>query len=115
MVDLRGITVNELTGTSPGTHTGSRTDARMLHMNEQTTLLTRIGKWFRKDQASNGDTDLARSDRETHQLIEPRPTFLRPWAKRDAAITHLQEGFNTLTDLRGAIRDTLDKQNRRQD
>jgi chromosome segregation ATPase len=84
-------------------------------MNEQTTLLSRIGNWFRKDQPSNGDTDLAGSDRETHSLIEPRTTFLRPWAKRDAAINQLQDGFNTLTDLMGAIRDNLDKQNHRQD
>jgi len=88
-------------------------------MNDQNTLLTRIGKWFRKDQATNGDgggeSSLTRSDRETHQLLEPRTTFLRPWAKRDAAINQLQEGFNTLTDLMGAIRDNLDKQNRRQD
>ena len=92
-------------------------------MNEQqTTLLTRIGKWFRKDQAANGNdgdggVGLGGSDRETHPstLLEPRTTFLRPWAKRDAAINQLQEGFTTLTDLMGAIRDNLDRQNRRQD
>src|SRR5437667_211048 len=47
--------------------------------------------------------------------LDTRTTFLRPWAKRDAAIHQLQEGFVTLTDLMGAIRDNLEKQNSRQD
>jgi chromosome segregation ATPase len=86
-------------------------------MNDQSTLLTRIGKWFRKDASVNGDglIDELGAERDGHALLEPRTTFLRPWAKRDAAINQLQEGFNTLTDLMGAIRDNLDKQNRRQD
>jgi DNA repair exonuclease SbcCD ATPase subunit len=88
-------------------------------MSEQnTTLLSRIGRWFRKDIADNGETlvgDPNQPTRAQTTAIETRTTFLRPWAKRDAAIQHLQEGFNTLTDLMGAIRDNLDKQNARQD
>src|SRR5438105_7281551 len=87
-------------------------------MNDQTnpgsTLLSPIGRWFRRD-ADNGESPLARSDASQQTLMEPRTTFLRPWAKRDAAIANLQEGFNTLTDLMGAIRDNLEKQNQRQD
>jgi len=83
-------------------------------MSEQTTLLTRIGKWFRKDLAGNGDSPVV-GDTSPGHALETRTTFLRPWAKRDAAIQHLQEGFTTLTDLMGAIRDNLDKQNQRQD
>ena len=81
----------------------------------ETTLLSRIGKWFKKD-ASNGNAphDVVGEPRTT-ALTDTRTTFLRPWAKRDAAIQHLQEGFNTLTDLMGAIRDNLEKQNQRQD
>jgi hypothetical protein len=92
-------------------------------MNEQTqtTLLSRIGRWFKPGAK---DADMANGDHPP--LGEPggahagtslatRTTFLRPWAKRDAAIAHLQEGFTTLTDLMGSIRDNLDKQNRRQD
>jgi chromosome segregation ATPase len=48
-------------------------------------------------------------------MIEPRSTFLRPWARRDAAIHNLQEGFTTLTDLMSAIRQSLGDQSRRQD
>lgn len=81
-------------------------------MTEQQNLLSRIGRWFRKDQPSNGDSHLVGEAQSN--ALEPRTTFLRPWAKRDAAIQHLQEGFTTLTDLMGAIRDNLDKQNERQ-
>src|SRR4051812_43772583 len=79
-------------------------------MTEQTTLLSRIGKWFKRDH-ENGSSIAP----QPTTAIETRTTFLRPWAKRDAAIQHLQEGFTTLTELMGAIRDNLDKQNQQQD
>jgi DNA repair exonuclease SbcCD ATPase subunit len=82
-------------------------------MTEQTTLLSRIGRWFKRDN-ENGDQPIDRPASPTTAL-DTRTTFLRPWAKRDAAIQHLQEGFTTLTDLMGAIRDNLEKQNQRQD
>ena len=93
-------------------------------MNEQhssttssTNLLSRIGRWFRKDLPENGDTSnlVGEPGQHTSNAIETRTTFLRPWAKRDAAIHRLEEGFTTLTDLMGSIRDNLDHQNRRQD
>ena len=89
-------------------------------MNEQhssSTLLSRIGRWFRKDLPENGDTSsmVGQPGEHSSNAIETRTTFLRPWAKRDAAINRLEEGFNTLTDLMGSIRDNLDHQNRRQD
>src|SRR5215210_1128539 len=85
---------------------------------ETDTFLSRVGKWFKRDAngASNGDLPL---EGEVHghagTSLEPRSTFLRPWAKRDAAIQNLQQGFDTLTDLMGSIRDNLEKQNGRQD
>ena len=88
-------------------------------MSEQATLLTRIGKWFRKDlhTGGNGENSVVGEPGggSSSHALETRTTFLRPWAKRDAAIQNLQEGFTTLTDLMGAIRDNLDKQNQRQD
>ncbi|MGB7158533.1 MAG: hypothetical protein WBD40_10740 [Tepidisphaeraceae bacterium] len=89
---------------------------------DQTTFLSRIGKWFKKDAAS-GDNGNLPLEGEVHGHagtgmgtgLEPRSTFLRPWAKRDAAINNLQQGFDTLTDLMGSIRDNLEKQNDRQD
>ncbi len=47
--------------------------------------------------------------------IEPRSTFFRPWAKRDAAIENVQNGLNAIGDLMGGIRDHLEKQSKRQD
>lgn len=88
-------------------------------MNEQsTTLLSRIGRWFRKDAVNGeqeGQQSLMGEAPSSSTAIEPRTTFLRPWAKRDAAINRLEEGFTTLTDLMSTIRDNLEKQNQRQD
>jgi hypothetical protein len=90
---------------------------------DQTTFLSRIGKWFKKDAASGSNGNLP-LEGEVHGhagtalssgALEPRSTFLRPWAKRDAAIQNLQQGFDTLTDLMGSIRDNLEKQNARQE
>jgi archaellum component FlaC len=49
------------------------------------------------------------------QAIEPRGWFFRPGARRDAAITRLQEGFGNLSDLMSSIRDNLERQSERQD
>lgn len=89
-------------------------------MNDQ-TFLGKIGNWFRR---GSGEGNLPLIDENGHHLesrgdsrgaIEPRSTFLRPWAKRDQAIANLSEGFSTLTGLMGSIRDNLEAQNRRQD
>jgi hypothetical protein len=83
------------------------------------TFLSRIGRWFRKDHAgeANGESGGQRlvGEPASHSTAIERTTFLRPWAKRDAAIQHLQDGFSTLTDLMTTIRDNLEKQNERQD
>src|SRR3954453_15203846 len=85
----------------------------------ETTFLSRIGGWFKRsssttggENGANGDLPLTRH--ESDHLMETRSTFLRPWAKRDAAISNLQDGFNTLTDLMGTIKSNLEKQNERQ-
>jgi len=46
---------------------------------------------------------------------EPRSTFLRPWAKRDAAIEQLQSGVGALADLMTGIRENLERTAKRQD
>src|SRR5262249_33151769 len=83
------------------------------HMTEETTFLSRIGKWFKRD--TDGASRLMGEPGHNSTALDTRTTFLRPWAKRDAAIAQLQDGFNTLTDLMGSIRDNLEQQNRRQD
>jgi len=99
----------------------------------QTTFFSRLGSWFRKSdepQPLNGD---GASENESSQMgeelpllskvqraqppqnIEPRGWFVRPGAKRDAAITRLQEGFGNLSDLMASVRDNLERQGERQD
>jgi hypothetical protein len=87
-------------------------------------FFTRIGSWFRR---SSGTHSPGNGSGEMHVLegvpqphgsttaIETRTSFLRPWARRDAAINQLQEGFHTLTDLMATVRDHLERQGHRQD
>src|SRR2546430_2129087 len=76
-----------------------------MSMGEQHTIFTRLGNWLRR----NGrDGDLPLSNHDTTSL-EPRSTFLRPWARRDAALQNLQDGFGTLTDLMARIGENLDR------
>jgi chromosome segregation ATPase len=86
-------------------------------MTENQTLFSRIGGWFKKsnraDGNGHGDLPLNPPDGNT-SVVVTRSSFLRPWAKRDAAIQQLQEGFTTLTDLMSGIRTNLEKQNERQ-
>jgi chromosome segregation ATPase len=91
--------------------------AQILHqesrMSDQTqTFFSRIGSWFRRGE---GADEPALSPEADQSIVDTRSTFLRPWARRDQAIHNLQEGFHTLTDLMGAVRDNLEKQSRRQD
>ena len=106
-------------------------------MSEQ-TLFSRISNWIKnaghRDEAGNGATtpefivnnedgnrEMASAGREDasrvspSHVIEPRSTFLRPWAKRDAAIENLQGGINAIGELMNGIRNHLDQQSRRQD
>ena len=77
-------------------------------------FFTRLGSWFRRGQNEGLDgSQLIDSPHST--AIETRTSFLRPWARRDAAINQLHEGFHTLTDLMSTVRDNLERQNRRQE
>jgi methyl-accepting chemotaxis protein len=95
-------------------------------MSEQTNFISRVGKWFRRDPAQDGNGAVGMTDvieptengegmTPVHHADVSRSMFLRPWAKRDAAITNLQEGFNALTGLMIAVKDGLEKQAVRQD
>lgn len=79
-------------------------------MSEQPTFFGRIGNWFKR----KGSDEVITPDEDPHALAT-RGTFLRPWARNEQAIHRLQEGFTTLTDLMGSVRDHLDKQSTRQD
>jgi chromosome segregation ATPase len=100
---------------------------------EQPTLLSRIGNWFKRssrtqDLASGGlpgDNDNGhpadvfdpglRGGSMPGGPMEPRSTFLRPWAKRDAAIEQLQSGVGALAELMTGIRQNLERTAERQD
>ena len=81
--------------------------------NESQNIVSRIGNWFKRGQRPlNGEL----IDQHTPRpQLELRGSVLRPWAKRDQAITNLQDGFHTLTDLMTAIKENLTDQSRRQD
>src|SRR5262249_10550334 len=85
---------------------------RMEAFMSQQTIFSKLGNWFRKGQR---DGDLPLTGEVDQTSIEPRSTFLRPWARRDAAVQHLQEGFLTLTDLMSTIKTNLENQSKRQD
>jgi archaellum component FlaC len=75
---------------------------------ESPGLMSRIGSWFRRGNPDGSPgTEIIPG--------EPRPSIMRPFAKRDQAISNLQEGFSTLTDLMSTIKDNLGDQGRRQD
>jgi archaellum component FlaC len=80
------------------------------------TLLSRIGGWFKRtgNEPGNGDLPLVHPD-DMNTSMEHRSSFLRPWARRDAAIQQLQDGFGTLTELMSGIRSNLERQNERQE
>jgi DNA repair exonuclease SbcCD ATPase subunit len=87
------------------------------------TLFTRIGTWFRRANARlEGDPQVLdpaeiRDNDSGPQptAVETRSTFLRPWAKRDQAITSLQEGVGALSSMMNSIRDNLEANGRRQE
>ena len=59
----------------------------------------------------SGESD----DSSNHLDLAPTGgSFLRPFAKRDQAMQNLADGFNTLTDLMGSIRDNLETQQEKQ-
>ena len=97
-------------------------------MSASPNLLSRIGRWFRGSPADpaapldpasedGGDANLAHVSRHGSHAIErvdtTRSTFLRPWAKRDAAIDALHHSFESLSDLMHGIKENLDRQGQR--
>jgi hypothetical protein len=89
-------------------------------MNDQTSLMARIGQWFNskrnkgtlpvlKEVTPPPPGEAEGGDRKARGL------FRRPWARRDAAIAGLQQGFDSLADLMTGIRENLEGQSRRQE
>jgi chromosome segregation ATPase len=108
-------------------------------VSEQPTILSRIGNWFRRSRTEGVDAPTDNDNGHAADVFdpglggmgsttggpgnggmlptgpEPRSTFLRPWAKRDAAIEQLQSGVGALAELMTGIRDNLERTAKRQD
>jgi DNA repair exonuclease SbcCD ATPase subunit len=91
-------------------------------MSETETFLNRIGRIFKRNAKSNGNgtSAVASSDSGDEssprtELMESRGTLIKPWGRNNQAISQLQEGFQSLTELMGAIKSNMEAQNARQD
>jgi len=67
------------------------------------SVFSRISHWFKPADP----LDAAPALPLANETI-PVTTYLKPWAKRDAALTQLQQGFVALTDLMSAVKANLD-------
>jgi len=90
-------------------------------MSETSTILSRIGQWLGLRRHESDALPLQRevpadAAPEVPQRSPRRGLSLwRPWRRRDAAISALQQAFTSVTELTQAIRDSLEKQSRRQE
>lgn len=89
-------------------------------VSEPDTFLNRIGRLFKWQSRSNGGTligpDGQPSETPSSVSVEAHPlSSLRPWRRNSEAISHLQNGFVSLTDLMNEIRQNMVSQGRRQD
>lgn len=110
----------------------------VMAVTDQPTLLSRIGNWFKRSGRTDGPSGgIPRDNDNGHPAdvfdpdtaggpgnggniltggpVEPRSTFLRPWARRDAAIEQLQSGVGALAELMTGIRENLERTAKRQD
>lgn len=97
-------------------------------MAEQQKFLARIGSWFRKNPTAPDEQPFnEEEDGGIRPLLtdapaggsgdgmEPRNTFLRPWAKRDQTMENLNRGIGALGDLLTSIRENMERQSQRQE
>jgi hypothetical protein len=94
-------------------------------MTAQTSFFSRIGGWFKTGQAEPAIPSQPEAAPETPRSdaglpvvtgsLEPRSTFLRPWTRRDATIEQLQSGMLAMSEIMGTLRNTLERQSKRQD
>jgi hypothetical protein len=92
-------------------------------MSDQTSLMARIGQWINVKREKftpvfkevSPDRQIQPLQRAGNGNGKPRSFLWRPWARRDAAIAGLQQGFDSLNDLLGSIREHMQSQSRRQD
>jgi hypothetical protein len=107
----------------------SQTTAHGWVTGDQHTFMGRLGSWFRKSSTAQEvaptteETDVTSTflggggdnNDQGGRDLEPRTTFLRPWAKRENAIDGLQRGVSALSDLLTSLRDNMERQSQRQE
>jgi chromosome segregation ATPase len=88
-----------------------------MNASDQSNILTRIKRIFVRPVQSNGSNPRPDNmvDDESGPMSDTRQTIVRPWNRNNQAIEQVQEGFKSLTELMGAIKQGLDKQSDRQD
>jgi len=83
------------------------------------SVLSRISKWLKPaSREDGGGAELPlRGEVVVHGEAAGAhdPTFLRPWARREATVAQLQDGFRALNDLVASVKDNLDRQAERHD
>jgi len=104
-------------------------------MSDSPTFVTRLGRMFKRSNSNgsmngNGHATVSLAEPPPMPLVsrelppappapaetaEPRPSVLRPWRRQNEALTQMQQGFSTLTELMGTIQQNLETQNRRQE
>jgi len=82
-------------------------------------FLHRIASWIKNPRHRNRP-DAAGSDQMSQSTaLAPmggmRGSFFRPWGKRDAALANLHEGFVALSGVMGSLKESLERQNQRQE
>ena len=78
------------------------------------TLVSRVRGWFNRSDISSSELSPLPHDSD-HPESTTRVSLFRPFAKQNAALQSLHEGFVTLTDLMVGIRENLERQGERQD
>jgi chromosome segregation ATPase len=85
------------------------------------SMFSRISHWLKPAPRTARlddlplERDLAHHENEAASQSIPVTASLRPWARRDATLAQLQEGFNSLNELVAAVKDNLDRQAQRHD
>lgn len=89
-------------------------------MSESSTIIARIGRWLGLRRHEAGALPLEREvPADPAGEVAPRPPrrlgLWRPWARREAVISGLQQAFASIAELTQTIRDNLERQGRRQE
>lgn len=84
-------------------------------MGAQVTFFGRIGQMLKIGRPAEEKLPLEQHAQAIERVQPKRMSFWNPWARRDAALASLQQGFVSLAESMTAIRQNLEQQNRLQE